>query len=803
MRSNLKNNKHKWINKLSHVFAISWKPTANWPVESVSGNIEQYGYSMEDFLSGKMTYRDIIFHEDIDKINSALLDIIKDEDEESFNLEYRITSSSGELHWVAERSFLTRDKKGNIVDIQGLIFDITEYKKIDFRMTEGEYSTLVEKGNEGIVIVQDEELKFVNNKFCELLDYEKNELIGGQILDHVPVEYKRVISKRYMKTLTDKMNVQRNSEVEFLTKNENTFSAEVSFSYIHYELKPAVVMTIRDISERKHAEIELRDSEKKYSTLVEKGNYMIVIVQDGNLAFSNQKFNSVTGYEKEESIGKPFSKFFSRGYRMLIGERFKGDMAKNWTAPRKYTVELFTKKSTKVDCELNLSIIEHEGKPAYMVIIRDLREQKEKERQLNEILGMQALLIDVVNDSPSIIFIWRPEENWPVEFVSDNISQLGYSAEDFVSGRMSYGDLVHPSDIENLKGEVRRSIQESKNVSYEYRIFTKSGEVRWVDEKANYKYDEKGNIEYIQGIIVDITDRKKVNDFIRIEAEIGDFFVPAGDMKSFFEQFLDFTLQINTIDCGALYIIDEQSEDLILVAHKGLSNNFVKSTRHYGSNSIIGKLLTTGYPIYKLYSEINALNKDKDLSYEGLKATAIVPIKNDNRIVAVLLLASHDVFEMPSDVRSSVETVSMQAEEFFASFQGRPKIEKTTDNSQYLIESLNDLFYVVDLEGCIVYTNQYFSYVMGYAKDELNGMSILGLYQQNRALEAASIFSDIINGKRTISDMPMESSNGKMVMLETKFSKTKWNGKDVVVCLGRESGSKVSNQNLNTAFSVR
>lgn len=792
MKSNLEKSGLEWLHKNSRMFAILWKPVGNWAVEFVSENIDQYGYAQEEFSSGKMTYGDIIYPEDIDKINLALSECGENKDEQFLDLEYRIISRSGKLHWVAERSVLLRDNKGNIINIRGLVLDITEHKnaEMELRMSEEKYVTLVEKGNDGIIIVQDEILKFVNSKMCELLGYEREELLGGQVLDHVPVDYKRMISKRYNKTLNDKMNIRRNSEAEFLTKQGDRFSAEVSFSYIHHELKPAVVMAIRDISERKRAEIELKDSEKKYSTLVEKGDDMIVIVQNDRLAFANPKFSSVTGYEKDEAIGKPFSEFFSKGYRKMISERFRADMAKNWTSPRKYDVELLSKNSEKIYAELNSSIIEHEGKPAYMAIIRDIREQKERERQLLELLEMQKLLINVINNSPSVIFIWRPEENWPVEFVSENISQFGYSVEDFIMGKISYGDIIHPYDIEKLKAEVVRSTQEGESLSYEYRIFTKSGEVRWVDERSNYKFDEKGNVEYIQGIIVDITDRKNVNEFIRIEAEVGDFFIPAGDMKSVFEQFLDFTLQIDVIDCGALYLVDELTGELSIVAHKGLSSNFVKNTRYYGPNSITGKLFTTGYPIYKLYSEIDALNKNEDLSYEGLKATAIIPINHNNKIVAVLLLASHSVFEIPPDIRSSIETVSMQAGEIVGSIRDRPDIQKSTDGSRYLIESLEDLFFVIGTDGCILYTNQYFNDVMGYMEDELTGMSLLKLYPQNKALEAASVLSDIISGKKSVSDMPMESFDGKTVLVETKFTRAKWNGKNVLVGLGREPGYK-------------
>nr|BAM15156.1 hypothetical protein [uncultured microorganism] len=128
-----------------------------------------------------MTYRDIIYPEDIEMINSALLKCGENKDEQFLDLEYRIISKSGKLHWVVERSLIVRDNKGNILNIRGLVLDITEHKntELELRMSEEKYASLVEKGNDGIVIVQDESLKFVNSKFSELLGYDKEELLGG------------------------------------------------------------------------------------------------------------------------------------------------------------------------------------------------------------------------------------------------------------------------------------------------------------------------------------------------------------------------------------------------------------------------------------------------------------------------------------------------------------------------------------------------------------------------------------------------------------------------------------------------
>ena len=82
-------------------------------------------------------------------------------------------------------------------------------------------------------------------------------------------------------------------------------------------------------------------------------------------------------------------------------------------------------------------------------------------------------------EGPVIIFTWAAIEDWPEEYVSPNIARFGYKADDFISGRIHYIDIIHPKDIEKIVSEVRE-YSESGRASYEqeYRIIQSEGEVR-------------------------------------------------------------------------------------------------------------------------------------------------------------------------------------------------------------------------------------------------------------------------------------------------------------------------------------
>lgn len=116
----------------------------------------------------------------------------------------------------------------------------------------------------------------------------------------------------------------------------------------------------------------------------------------------------------------------------------------------------------------------------------------------------------VVERSPVMLFRWRQEPGWPVALVSKNIIQLGYSADDFLTGKLVYADIMLPEDIERIRVEHRGNLAAGKaNFQLEYRIITRDGRIRWVEDRSNIVRDADGNLLYREGIVIDVTERKE------------------------------------------------------------------------------------------------------------------------------------------------------------------------------------------------------------------------------------------------------------------------------------------------------
>jgi PAS domain S-box-containing protein len=131
-----------------------------------------------------------------------------------------------------------------------------------------------------------------------------------------------------------------------------------------------------------------------------------------------------------------------------------------------------------------------------------------------------GILEQIVRRSPSIAFRFSVGPGWPVEFVSENVSQLGYSAEDLLLGRINLFEVVHPEDKETVKEKLRLeagSEARQSGFSQEYRIIAGSGETRWLDERMWIVRNDKGGITHFEGIVVDITTRKLAEEKLEQE----------------------------------------------------------------------------------------------------------------------------------------------------------------------------------------------------------------------------------------------------------------------------------------------
>lgn len=114
------------------------------------------------------------------------------------------------------------------------------------------------------------------------------------------------------------------------------------------------------------------------------------------------------------------------------------------------------------------------------------------------------------------MFKWKAEENWPVEYVSPNVSQFGYRARDLMEGVIQYADLVLPEDLPRVAAEVGQYSQSHvESFEQEYRILRADGSIRWIYDFTRVVRDGQDRITHYHGYILDVTERKRTEEALR------------------------------------------------------------------------------------------------------------------------------------------------------------------------------------------------------------------------------------------------------------------------------------------------
>jgi len=273
------------------------------------------------------------------------------------------------------------------------------------------------------------------------------------------------------------------------------------------------------------------------------------------------------------------------------------------------------------------AFIQRNGEAAHLQgLVLDITERKESEEALRKSFETQKLLRTIINNSQAVAFLWENKENLPAKYVSENVTQFGYTVEYFTSGKIPYVSIIHRDDIDAVVETLKRNIAEKQDsFDIEYRIFTSDGKMLWVDMKTFIQRNTEGKATHFQGLVVDITERKEAQKMLEIQRELGMDLSTNWNLQTIINRVLDACLQINGIDAGGIYLKDELLDQINMVAYRGISPEFKEKISRYKADSLEAKQIWVEKPIYSLdfYSEkmVDAIRK------EGIKAVAIIPLK--------------------------------------------------------------------------------------------------------------------------------------------------------------------------------
>ena len=375
--------------------------------------------------------------------------------------------------------------------------------------TEAPYEDIVERSADGIAIVQDDVIRYVNSRLAEMWGGSIAEILGTTISAHVHSDDRPIALDRYARRLAG-TPVSPTYETRLINKDGRTVWADVSGGTILYEGRTADLLFIRDVDERKRAEVALRASEEKYRLHLENISDVIYSLDtELNVISVSPSVEKALGYKPEELIGKPFTNLsiitpeslrtaYSNIPRILAGE-----------ATSSTIYEFLTKDGRKVTAEVSGTPMFREGKIIGLVAVaRDITERKRMEDALR---ASEARFATVFYSSPVSIAITRLDDNTLMEINEAWLKITGYGREESVGHTPHELNMwADPAERSQL---ILRLREQGIVQGFEIKVRRKSGEIANLLMSAE-RIDVAGD-PCLLTMALDITQRQQAEEKVR------------------------------------------------------------------------------------------------------------------------------------------------------------------------------------------------------------------------------------------------------------------------------------------------
>ncbi|MCP4612999.1 MAG: PAS domain S-box protein, partial [Planctomycetes bacterium] len=378
------------------------------------------------------------------------------------------------------------------------------------RESEENYTAVVEQANDGVVVIQDGLYVYVNEAWAQTTGYSRDELMAMTIEDIVIPEHKTIVRERYelrMKGGTPPPLY----DIRIQMKNGTIRDIEVSASIIRYHGQPADMAVVRDITERRQAEDALRESEEKFSKAFHSKAYLMALssIDDGTYIDVNDGFVEVTGYTREEVIGRTSTSlniFDDPEMRSIIIQSIKES-----GHARDLEITIRIKNGDLRHGLFAAELVSIKGTPCLLTTMSDVTERKQVDEKLRESERRYRTLVDnnpygvqETDTSGMIVFANKAHD-----------SIFGYDDGESI-GKTIFDPLASDWERKRTWDYWVKLLEEQPLPETYYELGrTKDGQEIDLEVAWNYIRDEQGDIKGFISVLTDITDRKQVEKILK------------------------------------------------------------------------------------------------------------------------------------------------------------------------------------------------------------------------------------------------------------------------------------------------
>ncbi|MCS3924939.1 PAS domain S-box protein [Methanosalsum natronophilum] len=328
------------------------------------------------------------------------------------------------------------------------------------------------------------------------------------------------------------------------------------------------------------------------------------------------------------------------------------------------------------------------GKKNYVIKISDITKLKRTESDLNAETSQYQ---QIVNNFPGIAYRCKLDKNWTMLFMSSEVDEVsGYRSSDFINNAVrTYESIICPDDRDYVEKNIREAAQQRQPWDIKYRIIHKDGDIRWVHEKGIAIHDNNGNVSYLDGLIIDITENKIMEEQLR-------------ESKELFNKVLELNPDSISIHDRDMNIIYSNWNGFAAVPEEKrvLYSKCYKTYRGYND-------ICPDCQALKVFESKELIDTQMKLPDDKWVNLRVIPVLNNEGDVDYFIEWIRDITE-----EKKVEK----------------EIRDIKEKYRSVVTQLSDMLFLHDLDGNIIEVNNSAIDNSGYSKEELLNMKVFDLH---------------------------------------------------------------------------
>ncbi len=590
-----------------------------------------------------------------------------------------------------------------------LKLEIKKRKKSEAALRKSEkFNKAIRETAADAIITIDSEGRVVNwNKAAEkIFGFRAQEMKKKKLTNIIPELYLDKHEKAIQKLNSGNPEKIAGKTVELRgrKKSGDEFPIEISLSGWTVGSQKYYTAIIRDISDRKKAEKEIR----KFRVISDRAVHgMIIADLKGSIVYLNDYFARIHGYTANELIGKHISIFHDPKKIKSISKVIKRLLDEGMFS----SIEVWHIHRNGNEFPMIMSgvvIPDENGNPEYMAATAiDITDLKQTEEALRE---KEEWNKEIFEGSRDAIFI--VDTNARIRDVNRAATLLtGYSKNELL--KMTIPDLHRQEDLEAYHKFFKRIIN-GESITSEAKIFRKNGTT--VETEFSNKQVVIKGVSYMHTVARDITDRKRAEKIQAIQLNISRALVSATDLDVLFRSIKTELKPLLEIKNFVLTLYDEDTGLLRKLLDKDKKDNIPVSWK--AEKSVTGQVVLQKKTILLTREEIKKLAEDGTIHIMGTlpEIWLGIPLFADGKIVGALVIQDYE--NRTTYDKSIVEFLQGLANQL-GIYISRKKTEAERELLSAAIEQAAEAVLVTDTEGNIQYVNPAFEKISGYTRSEV------------------------------------------------------------------------------------